>query len=305
MPAPPNPPPNRPGVVRVPTRLESVDDIRAAIQARQAEQIGGAVSMPPPLPGAPAPAAHAAGSPRTAVPHFRPSLRPPVPLLTVFDDAADDGEVVRIRGERFVIGRAEGDLILPHDGQVSGRHAEIVRRQENDGSWAWELADLGSTNGTFVRAGAAVLKGGQEFLIGRTRYRFDEAQPPPPPPEAPAAADPAAPFRPTVTWNADHGLPGVPSVVELTRQGLGTRVPLIQPEYWIGSDRAACELTPLDDPFVSPRHARLSRDAKGRWQVINNRSVNGVWVRVEQTDLTGSCYFQVGEQRFSFKVSQP
>jgi hypothetical protein len=73
-------------------------------------------------------------------------------------------------------------------------------------------------------------------------------------------------------------------------------------EYWIGSDRAACEVTPTDDPYVSPRHAKLSRDSKGRWQVSNNRSVNGVWVRIEHTDLTGSCH---GEQRFSFKVSQP
>ena len=49
-------------------------------------------------------------------------------------------------------------------------------------------------------------------------------------------------------------------------------------------------------------HARLSRDAKGRWHVNNNKSVNGVWLRIEQMELTGSCQFQIGEQRFSFKV---
>ena len=41
-PVPPNPPPKRPPVPRMPTRLESADEIRAAIQARQAELLGGA-----------------------------------------------------------------------------------------------------------------------------------------------------------------------------------------------------------------------------------------------------------------------
>ena len=80
-------------------------------------------------------------------------------------------------------------------------------------------------------------------------------------------------------------------------------MPLTRAEYWIGSDRVACAIVPADDPFVSPRHARLSKDAKGRWQVVNNKSVNGVWVRVEQMELAGSCQFQLGEQRFSLKVS--
>jgi hypothetical protein len=307
-PVPPNPPPKRPPAPRVPTRLESVDDIRAAVQARQAEMQGGELAAP----AAADPSAAAAAGPALpktvdmpaaapAVRLFKPSLRPPTALLTAFDDGDDEGEVVRIRGERFVIGRTEGDLLIPHDGQVSGRHAEIVRRKEDDGSWAWGLADLGSTNGTFVRVGAAVLRDGQEFLIGRSRYRFDEKGPPVPESAEPPAGSPKS----TVSWNADAGLPGVPSVVELTRHGLGSRVTLLQAEYWIGSDRAACAIAPADDPFVSPRHARISRDHKGRWQVANNRSVNGVWVRVDHTDLSSSCYFQVGEQRFSFKVPQP
>ena len=35
------------------------------------------------------------------------------------------GEMVRIRVPSFVIGRAEGNLVIPHDGGMSGRHAEI------------------------------------------------------------------------------------------------------------------------------------------------------------------------------------
>jgi hypothetical protein len=113
-----------------------------------------------------------------------------------------------------------------------------------------------------------------------------------------------APSRATVPWISASTVP-VPSLVELTPNGPGARVSLIKSEYWIGSDRAACLISPVDDPFVSPRHARLYRDSKGRWHLANNKSANGVWVRVEQMDLTGSCYFQLGEQRFAFKVPRP
>ena len=321
---PPSPSPSQPSIERTPTRLESMDDIRvAAQQARESDGTdGGAVSTtPPPLPSLAAitktspmlppmpdlpPAATPLAAPIAAAPptpaprrpsvrHFRPSLRPPVPHLCVFDDGADDGEVIRIRGERFVIGRAEGDLVLPHDEQISGRHAELVREKNESGRWGWVLTDLGSTNGTFVRVGVAILKDGQEFLIGRTRYRFDAAAVPQSLPGQSSSS------RATVTWNSSAGLP-VPSIVELLPDGPGTRLPLVKSEHWIGVD-PACDIVPTDDPFVIHKHARISCDAKGRWHVNSNKSANGVWLRIEQTDLTASCYFQLGEQRFSFKVS--
>ena len=67
---------------------------------------------------------------------------------------------------------------------------------------------------------------------------------------------------------------------------------------------AVASLTTLAVGIASYRstHARLYRDAKGRWHVANNKSANGVWVRAEQMPLTGSCQFQVGEQRFLFRV---
>src|SRR5262249_31304124 len=163
--------------------------------------------------------------------------------------------------DRFAVGRTDGDLVLPHDPQVSGRHAELARQQDENGAWVWVLTDLGSTNGTFVRAGSALLKDGQEFLVGRTRYRFDAPRPDAVPP--PAADAPGSPARAgvPVSWNVS-GEQLVPTLLELTPHGPGARVPLLQAEYWIGSD-PACAVVPLDDPYVSPRHARVSRDAKG------------------------------------------
>jgi hypothetical protein len=57
-----------------------------------------------------------------------------------------------------------------------------------------------------------------------------------------------------------------------------------------------------DDPLVSPRHARIYRNAKQRWHIENCRSVNGVWLRIDRMALDAACQFQVGEQRFLFRV---
>ena len=102
-----------------------------------------------------------------APPLFRPTRRPPLPLLTVFDDGSEEGEQIRVRKEVFAIGRAEGDLVIAHDVQMSGRHAELRRSQHKD-RYRWQLVDLKSTNGTYVHVGHAVLRHGQEFIIGHT-----------------------------------------------------------------------------------------------------------------------------------------
>ncbi len=72
-----------------------------------------------------------------------------------------------------VLGRApECDLFLD-DVTVSRRHAEL---HAVDGSW--ELADLGSLNGSYVnrrRIDSQLLAGGDEVQIGKYRFVFLEA----------------------------------------------------------------------------------------------------------------------------------
>src|SRR5262245_22964663 len=91
------------------TVLESVEEVRA--QVRKAAATTEAVVTPRPD----------ADRGQETQP-FRPSARPPMALLYVLDDGDDTGEVVRLRGGSFVIGRVEGDLVIPHDGGMSGRH---------------------------------------------------------------------------------------------------------------------------------------------------------------------------------------
>src|SRR4029077_17368077 len=69
---------------------------------------------------------------------------------------------------------ADGDVRIPHDNMMSTRHAEIVREADQNG-WRFVLADLQSTNGTYVRHSRVPFKHGNEILVGSTVLRFEDA----------------------------------------------------------------------------------------------------------------------------------
>ena len=261
------------------TRLESAEEIREATRAVRTptlkEEAPGAELLP-----------------------YRPTHRPPLALLCVLDDGQPDGEWVRIRTAKFTIGRSEGDLVIPHDTLMSGRHAQLSRQVEK-GRHRWYLADLQSTNGTYVRVGKAALKHGQELLLGSRRYRFEAAAGEAG--EGGGAEEEGAP-RQTKGWEVATGGGSTPALVELTKRGDGQRFLLSKPENWVGRDAAQCAVALTNDPTVSPRHARLYCDAKGRWFIENARSLNGTWVRLDKVPIDGTGQFQLGEQRFLQRV---
>ena len=220
--------------------------------------------------------------------------------MIVCDDGERDGEVIRLRADRFIIGRTQGDLLIPHDEMISSRHLEIARQHIN-GNICWVIADLQSRNGLFVRVSRTVLKDGDEFLIGRGRYRFEapehmvtESHDEIPMPEERGM---------TIGWGAGPTRPLYPSLAEVTTAGIGARALLTAAEYWIGS-ALGCAISRPDDHLVDARHARLIRGSDGRWEVVNNQSLNGIWYRVPHLIVEGSRAFQIGEQRFRLEVSQ-
>jgi pSer/pThr/pTyr-binding forkhead associated (FHA) protein len=269
------------------TRLESDEEIRQALAAHRGKTISPAQ---PPV-GAPA----GVGSAELEVQADRPVQRPPMALLCIIDDGKPDGEWIRLRADRTVIGRTDGDVRVPHDGLISGRHAEIVRQPTTNG-YRWTLQDLGSTNGTFVRVGGTVLRPGNELLIGYGRYSFEGGNAPALPVEDEGTG------QTTRAWAASPVRSLVPSLVEISPAGPVQRFTLSLPEYWIGRDSKACGIARAADVLVSPRHARLYRDAKGNWHVENNKSPNGVWLRVEEIHINKACEFRLGEQKFLFRV---
>jgi pSer/pThr/pTyr-binding forkhead associated (FHA) protein len=268
------------------TRLETEEDVRRALNAIRPG--GGAAKAP--MAGGPAPA-------DDAPPFFRPALRPPTPIVTICDDGAESGETVRVRKKEFVIGRTEGDLVIPHDGQMSSRHAILKQTTAND-KIRWAIVDLKSTNGTFVRVGHATLEDGSEFVIGRTRLRFENKSAVRS--AAPKAASPAD--QATVPWQPPPSANDAPAIVELSNEGGPRRVLLNKPEIWLGKDSSHCQMVLPADPFVSARHARIRCDDEGRWVLENNKSVNGVWLKIDQIVIKDSCRFMLGEQLFLLQV---
>lgn len=224
---------------------------------------------------APREAAPADGQPVAAGPEsFRPRLRPPMALLLVLDDNQRSAEWIRIRGPQCVLGRAEGDVRIPHELLMSRRHAEIRLQREPQG-YRWYLHDLDSANGTFVLAEAVRLKQGDELLIGRRRFRF---QPPCDGPGGEAAA-----------------------LLEIVDRGGGRQIELTGEKVLLGRspDRGPAWLA--DDPLIDAEHARLYREkATGRWCIQRESLLNGIWARITKVPLRTGCWFQLGEQRFRF-----
>ncbi len=300
----------RPEAIAMGTRLESVEDVRRMIQrgplaassagapAPSMPAAGGSAAAAPAAPVASPQAAAKAKKPDDdpALP-FRPSRRPQTALLTILDDDGEDGEVVRLRDQRYVIGRTQGDVTIPHDSAVSSTHLEI-NRVMTSGRYRWHVRDVGSTNGTYARVTAAPLGDGQEFLIGGKRLRFDAPR---------GATDAPGPDQRAVTqaWAAvsPHVIAAAQaSLTVMTPAGEGERIVVTAGESWIGSDPAACKIAWKDDPLLSRRHAKLVGEPNGEWRLEAGRCRNGVWLRIKEIMVDAVGEFLIGEQRLSLRV---
>ena len=258
------------------TILESDDEIRRVQELLRKQKSG--------TPGAPTRKARS----------FRPTARPPIAVLVVCDDGRSIGEEIRVRSEQFIIGRSEGDYVLPLDELMSSRHIAISR-QLVSGKWRWAVTDLQSKNGVFFRVTKAVLAPGMEFLIGGGRYRFKKN------PEAMPDTVIGAEISKPVSTKAQRAaeLAGVAMLSEVVLGDTGSQIALTRGAYKIGAAKH-CDIARLDDQFADDHHATLARDAAGVWTIENHASKNGVWVRLPQISIgeRGQCHFQAGEQRF-------
>lgn len=224
---------------------------------------------------------------------YRPTLRPPVPVLTVLDDGSrENGEEVRLRSESFTIGRTAGSLVLGNDPSISGAHAEI-RRVPWKGGYQWHLHDLGSVNGTFVRTSSAVLHENTVVILGARRFRLRNPLRP-----AARAVSPSdtnqldAMAVPETVW---------PVLIEASSKPGALQLPLRGDRASLGRTGGGADID-LDDPLVADQHAVLLRQRDGSWLIVADPTRNGVWVSVASIMLTGNCFFRLGEQRFRFVV---
>ncbi|QEH37594.1 FHA domain protein [Aquisphaera giovannonii] len=295
-PGPQNIPPERSG-----TLIETEEEVRQAIlSGLKGQQQAAPVDRPAPAFAPERPAPVAPPPAQQPVSPFRPTSRPPVAILTVCDDGKTDGETIRIRAPKFVIGRTEGDLRISIDSRISSRHVEITL-QSMGGVHRWVVTDLQSTHGLFVRVSRTVLNDRSEFLVGGGRYRFESPQPAGEATMDVGAEQGPGDFGRTRGWADEPGPLRPPALTELIGGDVGNRTLLIRPEYWIGTD-PSCPICRPDDPFCEPRHARLFRTPSGGWHVEHNRSFNGLWLKMSQIVVDSTIRFQVGEQRFQIRV---
>jgi len=85
----------------------------------------------------------------------------------------DSGSSFHVHSDELTIGRSSRADISLSDRQVSGHHARLTR----DGD-RYVLADLGSSNGTFInghRVKEVPLQSGDEIALGQTVIRYTEA----------------------------------------------------------------------------------------------------------------------------------
>ena len=77
-------------------------------------------------------------------------------------------DVFHVRKEEWVLGRESGDVVFTQDAFMSRRHAAVRKRGES-----FFLADLGSSNGTFLQIrGSVHLSRGDELRVGQQLYRL-------------------------------------------------------------------------------------------------------------------------------------
>jgi pSer/pThr/pTyr-binding forkhead associated (FHA) protein len=85
-------------------------------------------------------------------------------------------DIFHLKKAETVIGRESGDIVFTDDPFLSRRHAMVrVHSATSAGAArAFTLADLGSSNGTFLQVREAVrLRHGDHFRIGQQLFRFD------------------------------------------------------------------------------------------------------------------------------------
>jgi hypothetical protein len=96
---------------------------------------------------------------------YRPTHRPPMARLTLFDDGSTEGELFRIRKGSTSIGRRDCDINISHDPMIADQHLAIDLERKN-GEYRWTIRDLSRESGLWVRVRKIELKEGSEFLVG-------------------------------------------------------------------------------------------------------------------------------------------
>ena len=100
---------------------------------------------------------------------FGTPTRPPWGRLRQMTAAGTARDVYHLTRSEMVMGREQGDIVFSSDEFMSRRHAAIRSK-----AGSYEVDDLGSSNGTFVRLRSQkALSGGEMIRLGDELLRFE------------------------------------------------------------------------------------------------------------------------------------
>lgn len=211
--------------------------------------------------------------------------------LVVIAQDGTPGRHYPLAQDQTDVGRDEGEILLPGDPYVSPRHARILLR----GARLY-VRDLSSTNGVYLRIRAAEqLQHADLMLLGLEVLRFEVVS------DAEKGLGPA-----TEGGTRVFGSPALPRFARLcqrTVEGVTRDVSyLSRDETVIG--RESGDLVFTNDPFMSRRHAAITRDVvAGSFWLQDLSSSNGTYLAVRgERELVPGDHLRIGQHLFRLDV---
>jgi hypothetical protein len=133
--------------------------------------------------------------------------------------------------------------------------------------------------------------------------------------EPPVSATKRARSQPRFNWMGlrQNRLPPAPAyLIRLTNGGepaSGTPIPVSEKDMTFGTDPVQ-SMHVLDDPSISPLHARIKQNSEGSFVIIDQGSVAGTWVNYEQVTREGvrlkhGDRIHFGQMQYRFDLNQP
>lgn len=227
---------------------------------------------------------------------FAPRRRPWYPQVKILDDhSSEAGEIIRLRKDSFTFGRKDCDFSFPAEGLMSGLHAKISLQEIAANHWDWVLEDAGSRNGVFVRQSEFQLHPGNEFLLGGTKVSVHG--------NAQLHRKTSSHRSPNEAYVLDESHIRSRNELEISSYLFSQEsllVPLHGKTMPLGRIAEGAVAFSVD-PFVEPVHGIVHKTSSHAWKITDEKSLNGIWLRVRRSVLSHSTSFILGEQRFRFE----
>ncbi|HEY5729239.1 MAG TPA: FHA domain-containing protein, partial [Anaerolineales bacterium] len=132
--------------------------------------------------------------------------------------------------------------------------------------------------------------------------------------EPPVSATNRVKSQPRFGWlGSRNRVPSAPAyLIRLTNGGepaSAAPIPVIEKEMTFGTDPVQ-SMYVLDDPSISPLHARIKRANEGIFVILDHGSVAGTWVNYEAVTREGvrlkhGDRIHFGQMHYRFDLSQP